>query len=316
MVNYFLLSLSFLASISSFTIPQTLEEDVYIVPTYSESNELSLTVLPEVKLQPAPQKIDSDWGPSLASGSALIMDEHSGQILWQKNSEAVMPIASITKLMTALVALDYITDWEELHAMTPAENALVGASFPAGNGDEFTKEDILKTALIASANNAALALAHSTGLSDEEFVDAMNAKAEQLGMKNTSYVEPTGLEQGNMSTARDLAVLTRTVMNFDAIREPLMQAEHKMERKNEGAQPLEITVKTTNRLVKNADSRVIAGKTGFTYEAGYCLTTLATDEDGNELIIVVLNGPDATSRFEESQTLFNWTYDHYKWSKT
>lgn len=314
-MNYFLLSLSFIAAISNVTFPEALDSDVYIVPTYSESNELSLSVLPEVQLHPAPRKIDNDWGPQLQSTSALIMDEASGQILWQKNPDEHLPIASITKLMTSLIAVHKISNWEDTYDMKPSENALNGAKFPAGNGDKFRKEDILKTALVASANNAALALAHSTGLSDEEFAKEMNAMAKTLGMTESSFVEPTGLDSANLSTARDIAVLTRTAMNFDAIREPLTQTEHTMQRRNDENDKTEITVKTTNRLVKNHDPHVIAGKTGFTYEAGHCLTTLGTNADGNTLIVVVLGGPDETVRFEETQMLLNWAYDHYAWEK-
>lgn len=314
-MNYFLLSLSFIAAVSHLAFPEVLNADVYILPTYSETNELSLTVLPEVQLHDVPHKIDTDWGPQLQSTSAIIMDEASGQILWQKNPDQHLPIASITKLMTALIAVNTITDWDELHEMTAQENGLSGATFPAGTGDKFRKEDILKTALVASANNAALALAHSTELSDQEFVKAMNTMAKTFGMTETSYVEPTGLESANISTARDIAILTRAAMNYDIIQQPLTQTEHKMLRRNTDDDITELTVRTTNRLVKNHEPHVIAGKTGFTYEAGHCLTTLGTDPAGHQLIVVVLGGPDETIRFEETQLLLNWAYDHYTWDE-
>lgn len=314
-MNYFLLSLSFIAAVSNIAFPEVLNSDVYIVPTYSESNELSLQVLPEVQLNRAPRKLDNDWGPELASTSAIIMDEASGQILWQKNADKHLPIASITKLMTSIIAINEISDWDAVYEMQPSENALEGAKFPAGNGDKFRKEDIKKTALIASTNNAALAMAHSTGLSDEEFAKKMNAMAKTLGMMESSFIEPTGLDAANISTAHDVAILTRTAMNFDSIREPLTQTEHTMLRRNSDDDKTEVTVRTTNRLVKNHDPHVIAGKTGFTYEAGHCLATLGTNEDGNKLIVVVLGGPDETIRFEETQLLLNWAYDHYTWDR-
>ncbi len=313
MLNYFLLSLSFIASFTSFTLSDAVYEDLYIVPTYSEDNELTLTLLPEVKMKSSPRKLDADWGPSLQSSSAVIMDKASGKILWQKNADNVTSIASITKLMTALVALDKIENWEETYDMKANENALIGARVHVENGDELTKQDLLKTALVGSANNAALALAHSTGLSDEEFALAMNDKADQLGLANTDFVEPTGLEAGNKSTAKDIAVMTRTAMHYDAIKNPLGQGTHQMMKQRNGEDVAEVSVKTTNRLIKNAEPLIIGGKTGFTYEAGYCLTTLSANEAGNELIVVVLGGPDATVRFEETQQLVQWTYQHYTW---
>lgn len=314
-MNYFLLSLSFIAAVSQMAFPESIAKDIYIVPTYSEDNELSLTLLPEVQMHQAPRKLDGDWGPELQSTSALIMDQASGQVLWQKNPDAHLPIASITKLMTGLVAMNEIINWEETYEMKPDENALIGARFAAGNGDKFTKEDILKTMLIGSANNAALALAHSTGLSNEDFVAEMNNMAKTLGMLESSFEEPTGLESGNISTARDLAILTRSAMHYDAIRLPMKQQEHKMMRHNSDDDTQEVIVKTTNRLINNEDPTVLAGKTGFTYEAGYCLTTLSTNEDGNKLIVVLLGGPDATIRFEETQQLIAWAYDHYEWEE-
>lgn len=282
------------------------------MPTYAEDNTLTLHALPEIKLKSVPRKTDFDWGPTIQSNAALVMDEDSGAILWQKNESSKLPIASITKLMTTLVAFDHIKEWDAVHAMEPSENALIGASFPAGNGDEFTISDILKTALIASANNAALALAHSTGLTDEEFALAMNDKAAELGMTDSTFVEATGLEERNRATVRDVAILLRSVVHYEPVIEAIQQTEHRMTRRNGDDQP-EITVRTTNRLVKNDVEYIIGGKTGFTNEAGHCLVSLAENEAGNRIIVVVLGGPDETTRFDENAELVNWTFDHYHW---
>lgn len=312
MFNYFLWSLSFVASVSTWALPSTIQKDVYIVPTYAEDNTLTLHALPEIQLKSVPRKTDFDWGPSIQSKAALVMDEDSGAILWQKNESSKLPIASITKLMTILVAFDEIKEWDAVHAMEPGENALIGASFPAGNGDEFTITDILKTTLVASANNAALALAHSTGLTDEEFVQAMNDKAAELGMTASTFVEPTGLEDGNRSTVQDVAILMRAAARDERVMEAIQKTEHSMTRTNGDDKP-EITVRTTNRLVKNNIEHIIGGKTGFTNEAGHCLVTLAENEDGNRILVVVLGGPDETTRFDENAELVNWTFDHYQW---
>ncbi|MDP3970937.1 MAG: serine hydrolase [bacterium] len=313
MLDYFLWSVAFAATVTGMTLPTTIETEYYVPPTFTVDNELELGVLPAIKLKQTPRKLDFEWGPNITSRAALVMDESTGKILWQKNEDTKMPIASITKLMTVTVVNDYIKDWEETYEMQPKENWLIGARFAAGNGDSFTKEDILKTTLIASANNAAAALAHSTGLEQDEFVVKMNEKADALGMMNSEFEDPTGLELGNQSTVKDLAILLRSVVRDDKFLEAMGQPEHKMTRQNEGVDHPEITVSTTNRLIKEGDPRVLAGKTGFTYEAGHCLATLATNDDGNRIVVILLGGPDATTRFEETQELITWAYDNYSW---
>ncbi|MBI2416256.1 MAG: D-alanyl-D-alanine carboxypeptidase [Candidatus Kerfeldbacteria bacterium] len=313
MLNYLLTTLSFIATITTLALPQTISDQWYVVPTISENNVASLTVLPSIRLKPVPYKLDFDWGPSTKAKAVLIMDYDTGQVLWQKNDTAELPIASITKLMTALTALDYITDWNATYTMQPNENALGGASFSAGNGDEFTKHDILKAALVGSANNAAAALAHSTGLTQDQFVQAMNAKAQQLGLRHSHFVDPTGLQAGNTATVRDVANLMRTATYQPTLLAPLGQIEHRMIRQNNVEAAHEIVVRTTNRLIKNTDPFVLAGKTGFTYEAGNCLVSLATNPAGHKIIVAYLGADDPTVRFEESQTLIQWTYQHYNW---
>lgn len=326
MIDYYIWSILFLASVTGMTIPQVLQENLYLVPTHSETNEVSIAVLPAARMKPHPVKLDQALGPDLQVKSAIVMDETSGQILFQKNEGAQLPIASITKLMTALVADEHITDWNEIHEMQYSETSLTGATFLAAPGDRFTKGDILKTAMVASANSAAKALSHSTDMSEEEFVQAMNDKAQFLNMTQTHFVEPTGLSANNVSSVRDLAVLMRVVAGRENILDALGLKTHSMKRRGTPPEPTEenphpeapeegdtITVKTTDRLIKNDDPYVIAGKTGFTYEAGHCLVTLATNAEGHRIITVVLGGPDEDIRFEETQDIIQWTYEHYAW---
>lgn len=299
------------------TLPQVIDTEYRQVAHYQEDNTQQVAVLPQPKMRTSPTQIDTDSGPQLSARAAMVMDKTSGAILWEKNPDMPVPIASITKLMTVVVAQDYITKWDESYTLTWDEVSLGGSTFAGGVGDTFTKSDLLKAALVGSANNAAAGLAHSTGLPEDQFVAAMNAKAQLLGMSQTSFVEPTGLEEANQSSARDLAMLMRTITAYDNILKPMGQAEHRMvKRKNDG-QLLEgasdIVVHTTNRLIKNGDPLIVAGKTGFTYEAGNCLVTLARNADGNEVIVVVLGAPDETSRFTENRDLAQWAFDHYRW---
>ena len=308
MLNNLLFYLGLFAAVYGISLPQALTQQLYFVPTHHLAEPVNVGLLPRPILRTMPEKVDDDIGPVVQAQSALVMDQASGAVLWQKEPDTVLPIASITKLMTAVVAEDLITNWDETYTLQWSEVALGGVIFSAGVGDTFTKRDLLKSALVGSVNSAAAALAHSTDLSETDFVVAMNAKADQLGLTQTQYVEPTGLNANNISTASDLAVLLRTISAHPLLLEPLTQVEHRMMTGDR-----EMIVKTTNRLVKNGDPYVYAGKTGFTYEAGNCLVALAKDADGNQIIIVVLGAPDETSRFEATAELAQWAFDHYRW---
>lgn len=317
MLDNVLVLFGLVATFTGVSLPSVIASDYAVIPIYQEDNTVQVQFLPKPKLRIAPERVDQDTGPILSATAAIIMDKDSSMILWEKNADKQLPIASITKLMTATVAQDYITDWSETYTMQWSEVGLGGATFAGGVGDTFTKGDLLKTALVASANSAAAALAHSTGLPQEEFVAAMNSKAQLLGMSQTHYVEPTGLEEADVSSAKDLAILMRTITAYDQLIEPMSQAEHRMTRLNSDGQPVsdnaELVVRTTNRLIKEHDPLIVAGKTGFTYEAGNCLATIARNEAGQEIIVILLGAPDATSRFTETHDLAAWAFDHYRW---
>ncbi len=312
MFDNLLLIIAVFGTLSGMSLPQALSQPNWIVfPSHHLAEPVDVKVLPAPVFRTIPEKIDADTGPSITAISAIIMDADSGVVLWEKEPDTVLPIASITKLMTAYVAEDYITNWDDPYTLTWGEISLGGSAFAGGVGDTFTKHDLLKTTLVGSINAAAAAVAHSTGLPEAEFVAAMNAKAQLLGMTHTHYAEPTGLSAENVSTSRELALLLRTISADDFLLEPMGATEHRMARQNDPQN--EVLVKTTNRLIKNHEQYVIAGKTGFTYEAGNCLATIAEDEAGNQIFVVLLGAPDEDSRFEDSAELVHWAFDHYQW---
>ncbi|EKD78721.1 MAG: hypothetical protein ACD_41C00287G0005 [uncultured bacterium] len=308
MFNNPLFYLALFAATSGMSLPQTLAEEWYFVPTHHIAEPVNVGLLPRPVFRTVPAKVDQDTGPVVQAKSAMVLDQTSGAVLWQKEPDMVLPIASISKLMTAVVAQDFIDNWEETYTLQWSEVALGGSTFSAGVGDTFTKHDLLKSALVGSVNSAAAAVAHSTGLAEADFVAEMNSMADRLGMLQTNYVEPTGLSANNTSTAQDIALLFRTVTADPLLMEPLGQAEHRLVNGDQ-----EMIVKTTNRLVKNGDPYVFAGKTGFTYEAGNCLAAVARDAAGHQIIVVVLGAPDEDSRFAETAELAKWTFDHYRW---
>ena len=190
-MNQFLVALAILAQLTGLTAPQIINEDLFILPSYSERNELELQArqvnhLPLVKQAKIPQAKGFDWGDiNLSAKAAIAMDATTGQVLWQKNETAQVPIASLTKLMTALVFMDNNPGWEHKYKMRSDENYLIGAKLNIDTEQELTVNDLLRTTLVGSANNTAKALSRSTGMNDEQFALAMNEKAEILGLTNS-----------------------------------------------------------------------------------------------------------------------------------
>ena len=316
MLNNFIIGAAILAQVTGLGIPTILvEEKFYIAPSYNEFNEQVIEVEPYLGLpikDPPPEKISDSNGPeNIDARSAIAVDRNSGKILWQKNAQQPVSIASITKLMTALVFLDHNPGWTHLHKISSDENWLIGARLPAGDGEEFSTFDLFKTALVGSRNNAAMALAHSTEISDDNFKTLMNEKAQMLSMNDSTFVEPTGLEAGNQASAQDLVKLGKAAFARDIIREPLSMTYHKMKRIGNDE---EISIKNTNKLITWGDDYIVGGKTGYTDEAGFCLLSLNEDEYGNEIIVAVLGVGDDNERFYETQEIVDWVYNNYNWN--
>ncbi len=262
-----------------------------------------------------PRRIPSEsLGILTSAESALIVDERTWSVLFDKNTSERRPLASITKLMTGLVVLD--------EGLEPSRRVVIQKSdYRAGgiihvfNGEETTMQDLWMLALIPSDNVAAAALVRATGLSQEEFVARMNAKAVELGMANTTFVEPTGISELNTSTAADVALLLQEAMRHveitDAVRRPVYTFEPFNKK---GVR----TARSTNELLTSFVNRdpyaVVGGKTGFTYEAGYCLAVVIDGPNPADNVIVVLMGaPSNDDRFQEVKGLVDWAYANYEW---
>jgi D-alanyl-D-alanine endopeptidase (penicillin-binding protein 7) len=262
-----------------------------------------------------PTRIPSDsLGILTKADSAIIIDERTWSVLYEKAPQDVRPIASITKLMTALVLLDYGMDMSADITVSRADYRL-GGLINVFSGEVFTTQDIWMVGLIASDNVAISALVRSTGLSEEEFVRRMNAKALELGMHDSAFVEPTGIESGNVSTANDLTKLVAEAMSHVQISDAVRRPFYRFEAKNK---PGVRTAQTTNVLLKsfvNEDPyEILGGKTGFINEAGYCLSLVVDGPNEADNVIVILLGADTTEdRFQEVKGLVDWVYANFRW---
>jgi len=232
--------------------------------------------------------------------------------LFEKNSTVKQPIASLTKLMTALVFLDNNPGFEKEYIISQNDN-VVGGKNNLFIGDTVKVKDLWHTSLVASDNVATMALAHSTGLSDLEFIEAMNSKASKLGLFNTSFAEPTGLSDKNISTARDIARLAKEALSHDEIKKSTIQKEYNFTTK-EGR---EKKISSTDYLLfSESETKInlLGGKTGYTESAGYCFVGKFTDPRQDEIITVILNSNGKNDRFLETKILVDWVFTNFSWN--
>ncbi len=240
--------------------------------------------------------------PKLLSSIALIYDEQSQRPLYTKKPDAVAPIASITKLMTAMVVLDAKPDLNEEISVDVADlDSLKGTHSRLGVGTTFTRTEMLRLALMSSENRAASALARSYPGGTVAAVAAMNAKARKLGMLNTTFRDPTGLNSANVSTARDLVKMVAAARNYALIHQYTTTATHSVE----GISGRELTFNNTNPLVKSASWDIGVSKTGFINEAGRCLVMQAQIRQ-RPVIIVLLDSVGKSTRVGDANRVKKW----------
>ena len=238
---------------------------------------------------------------ALRSSSALVQDAATGEIVIGKNADAVLPIASITKLMTAMVILDRGLDLEEKIALN-REDAVSRSRLR--NGLSLTRGDLLLLALMASENRAAAALGRSYPGGLEAFVDAMNEKAAALEMNDTRFVEPTGLSPANVSTASDLAKLVGAAHDYALIREYSTKGRATV---HASGRPLRYG--NTNNLVRSRYWDIDLSKTGYISEAGRCLVMHVRLAE-KDLIVVLLDSWGRLSRIGDANRIKKWLETH------
>ena len=233
---------------------------------------------------------------------ALIFDEQTQLPLYDKNSESVVPIASITKLMTAMVMLDAQLPMDEtVNVAEDDPNTVKRSRSRLSIGMTFTRSEMLKLALMASENRAALALARSYPGGTAAFVAAMNAKARVLNMQNTQFFDPTGLDSDNVSTAQDLVKMVAAASHYDLIHQYTTSSSHLVE----GLRGRTMRFSNTNPLVRNASWDIGVSKTGFINEAGRCLVMQATINQ-RPVIIVLLDSWGKRTRVGDANRIKKW----------
>ncbi|TAN58558.1 hypothetical protein EPN15_00690 [Patescibacteria group bacterium] len=241
---------------------------------------------------------------SLKSRAAIVIDE-GGNTLFEKNSDKVYPIASLSKLFTAEAFLQTNPDWKKQVKLILSDDA-EGAKLFSPAGDVVTVKDLFYSMLTGSTNNGAKALARSTGLSNDEFAAKMNELAKSAGLKNAKFYEPTGLDIRNTATAKEIALFSLNNLNRKEIIEGTTKSVYSFDEILSVDKTIHHDVKSTNILLKESHPayEILASKTGFLYESLHCLMMkVKSKKDGRIYTAVILGGPTSAVRFNEMRAL-------------
>lgn len=290
-----LISLLFVANINTGDLP--IDKDLIS----QDFNEVEL-----LEVHPIPKKSKEAIMPVIDANSALLMDVDTGLILYEKNSKASLPMASLTKIMTAIIILESHNLYEVVTVKDAHRDDEVGVRIWLYDGEKITINNLLIGLLVPSGGDAALALAEYHSGSVEEFAKEMNKKAKELGLKKTQFKNPIGLdEDGHYSSAEDLATLTRYALGFRTFRKIVNIQQANIKSTNG---KIDHSFFNTNYLLKGyLDIRGI--KTGTTDEAGESLINIGR-KNGHEVLTILLNSPN---RFQESKIMIDWAFSNFKW---
>ncbi|WP_239477833.1 D-alanyl-D-alanine endopeptidase [Cupriavidus oxalaticus] len=244
---------------------------------------------------------DTEDALALRSSVALVMDQGSNEVLFQKNASAVLPIASITKLMTALVVMDARLPMDEMLTISEEDrDTEKHSSSRLRFGTQLTRQELLLLALMSSENRAASALGRHYPGGLPSFVQAMNRKARELGMNDSHFVDSSGLSSSNVSSAMDLVRMVNAAYRNPTIREFSTQTEHEVNVLGRTQHYV-----STNRLVRGGNWDIGLQKTGFISEAGQCLVMQARVQ-GRNVVMVFLDSAGKLSRFADANRVKDW----------
>jgi D-alanyl-D-alanine endopeptidase (penicillin-binding protein 7) len=239
--------------------------------------------------------------PALRSSAALVLDTTHSSVLYSRHADIALPIASITKLMTALVVMDAGQPLDEMLEVSADDRNLLRNSFSRlASGTQLSRGDLMHLALMASENRAAHALARNYPGGVEACVSAMNAKAHELGMTSTHFVEPTGLSDENVASPEDLSKLVMAAAKVPAIREYSTDGDYAVR-----VGRREVRFRNTDSLVSKSDWNIVVQKTGYIHEAGRCLV-MQTVIENRTVVIVLLNSFGKRTRVADARRVRRW----------
>ena len=243
---------------------------------------------------------DGSTVPSIRAEAAIIYNPVTQQVLWEENAQNSRSIASITKVMTAVVFLEHALDLTTPVKIERSDVRAASTTYLRA-GYTVTPNDLLNLLLIGSDNAAARALARVSPFGTEGFIAKMNGKAQELGLEHTHYVDPSGLIALNVSSAYDMARLISFAAGDERIAGIMRKSSEQIVTSRRT-----VNVHSTNKLLLGGDIDVRGGKTGFISKSGYCLATLLQIPNGDPIAVVVLGARSSAGRFLEAKHLLNW----------
>lgn len=256
------------------------------------------------------KKVYAEEEVTITSKSAYLVEPNTGTVIYKKDELKRLPIASMTKIMTLLLCFENVDNGTINYndVITVSENAskMGGSQIFLENGGDYSVDQLIKGIVVASANDACVALAEKLYGSETLFVDAMNKKSEELGMENTFFTNCTGLpKEGQYSCAKDVSTMFSELIKyqdyFNYSKIWMDKIEHPKDRITE--------ISNTNKLIRFYEG-CLGGKTGYTSQAGHCVCACA-NRGGTNLISVIISAQDSKTRFKEASNLFNFGFNNY-----
>ena len=248
---------------------------------------------------PAARRVRDVPVPRVRAHAAIVLDPVTGETLWERNSHELRSIASITKVMTVMLFLESQPDLSR-EVVVSREDVRRASTTYLARGERVTVRDLVHLALVASDNAAARALARVSPWGTTRFVAQMNARAAGLGLRHTRFTGPSGLDEGNVSTAYEVSRLIAAASERPQVAEIMRKRSYQIHTSRRSR-----IIRSTNKLLGTRVD-VMAGKTGYINEAGYCLATLVQLDDGRSVSVVVLGAGSNSGRFAEARRLVDW----------
>ncbi len=251
--------------------------------------------------------------PEIESLSALVIRESDGKVMYEKNAEEVLPIASLTKLVFAKVFMNLNIDWEKEVSYKYQDEkynhqyceAWESSRLRLSEGDVLKIKDLFHVAIVGSANNVVETLVRNSGMTREAFVFEMNNYVQGLGLVDTKFVEPTGLSTENVSSVSDYAIIAKEVFRDQKLKEISTLSSYSLSTINTKK---EFKVRNTNKYLENNSYRITGSKTGYLHEAGYCLVTRAKTNNDN-FIVINLNAKTRDDSFKDNEKLIKFSLE-------
>ena len=294
-------------------IPITYAEEVIYDKEVTNESDNTVIETEEQTIDTKKEEINKEGGLNLAPNakSAIILEASTGKIIYEKNADEKLAMASMTKMMTLLLIMENIENgnlkWDEMITASEYASSMGGSQIFLEYGEQMSVEDLVKGICIASGNDASVAMAERIGGTEENFVKMMNDKAKELGLKNTQFQNACGLDtKDHYSSAKDMAIIAQELVKHKKILEYSGTYEDYLRKNTDNS----FWLVNTNKLVRYYQG-VDGLKTGYTSDAGYCITTTAK-RNGMRLITVVMGEPTSQIRNAETTTMLDYGFNTYQ----